>query len=166
MADLDVAQYLGARADQNAVRDLGVPVLFFLARAAQSDRVQHRHVIAHNRRFANDDAVCVVDHDPLANFRGRVDVDSEHLGHAHLEKAGHVAAPLAPQPMRNAVSLKRLKSLEEQQRQDIAVAGRITVIDRHDIGARGGPDIGIAAIGPVADFPQDLLGHLVRGQLH
>ena len=61
--------------------------------------------------------------------------------------------------------LHRLKALEKQHRQDEPVAGRIPIIDRHDIGARRDADVTFVGIGHVADFPQDLLRHFVRGQL-
>ena len=50
-----------------------------LARAAQGDALQHRHVVVDNRGFADHDAGAVVDHDALAEARRGVDVNAEHI---------------------------------------------------------------------------------------
>ena len=97
IADLDVAEHLGARADQNAVADLGVTVLLFLAGAAEGHGMQHGDVVAHDRRFADDDGMGVVDHDPAADAGGRVDVDAEDFRAAHLQEIGQILAPLPVQ---------------------------------------------------------------------
>ena len=44
------------------------------------------------------------------------------------------------------------------------MAGRIAVIDRHDIGAGGLTDLAVFGIGLIGDFAQDLLAHLARGE--
>ena len=45
MTDLDIAEDLGARADQHAVADLRMPVAALLAGAAERHVLQHRHVV-------------------------------------------------------------------------------------------------------------------------
>ncbi len=79
VAHTDIAQNLGPGPDQNAIPDLGVAVLFFLAGAAKRDGMQHRDIVAHHRRFTDHDGMGMVDHDALADPCGRVDIDAEHL---------------------------------------------------------------------------------------
>ncbi len=67
--------------------------------------------------------------------------------------------------MRDAIGLDRLKPLEEEKRQEKPVAGRITVIDGDDVGARGEADFRVGGKRLVANLAKDLLWHLVRGQL-
>jgi hypothetical protein len=45
------------------------------ARPAQRHHVQHRHIVPHHGRLADDDAGAVVDEDPLPDARRGVDVD-------------------------------------------------------------------------------------------
>ena len=84
----------------------------------------------------------MVDHDPLADLRGRVDVDAENLAHPHLEEIGQITVPLFPQEMPDAIGLNRLIAFEIQDRLHQPVAGRITLIHRHQIGARSVDQIG------------------------
>lgn len=50
-----------------------------LARPAQRDAVQQRALVANFGGFAHHDARAVVEHDALANRRGRVQVQRKHL---------------------------------------------------------------------------------------
>ena len=79
MADADIAEHLGCGADQHAILDLGVAVLFFLAGAAQSHRMQHRQVVANHGGFPEHDGMNVVDHDALAELCSRGKVDASVL---------------------------------------------------------------------------------------
>ena len=56
VADVDVPQHLGPRADQDAAADLRMPVAALGARAAEGDPVQHGDLVAHNRGLPDDDA--------------------------------------------------------------------------------------------------------------
>ena len=114
----------------------GMPVAVLLAGAAERHRVQHRDVVADHRRLADDDGMGVVDHDPVAHPGAGMDVDPEHLRGPHLDEIGHVLAPPRPEPVADAVALQRLEPLEEQQRLQIAVAGRVALEDRQDVGPR------------------------------
>ena len=78
----------------------------------------------------------MVDHDAVAHLSAGMDVDAEHLGRPHLDEVGHVLAPPLPEPVADAVALKRLEPLEEQQRLQVAVAGRIALEDREDVRPR------------------------------
>ena len=162
---MDVAQHLGPRPDQDAIADLGVAIALILAGAAQRHRMQHRDIVAHHRGFTDHDRMGVVDHDAAAHAGGGVDVDAKDLGHAHLHEIGHVAPPLAPQPVADAIGLQRLEALEEQDRLQEPVTGRVAVMHGNQIGARRRPQIGVGRMGGVGDFAQDLLAHLARGEL-
>ena len=72
-----------------------------------------------------------------------MDVDAEDLRGPHLDEVGHVPAPLLPEPVADPVALERLEALEEQQRLQIAVARRIAVEDREDVGPRRDPELRI-----------------------
>ena len=58
-----------------------MPVSALLARAAESDALQQGAVVPDHRRLADDDPGTVVEEDPAAEARGRVDVDRQHLAH-------------------------------------------------------------------------------------
>ena len=76
--------------------DLRMAVAALGARAAQRHALQHGDVVADHRCLADDDAGAVVDEDALADARGRIDVDLEHLGHAALQVEGQRLAALVP----------------------------------------------------------------------
>ena len=84
--DADIAQNLGASANEHAIADLGMAVAVFLARTAQRYRLQNRHVIAHASCFAHYKARGVVEHDALAQVGRRVNIYAELGAHAVLEK--------------------------------------------------------------------------------
>jgi len=107
----------------------------------------------------------MVDQDAVSHRRIGVNIDTEDLGGAHLDEIGHVAPTLVPDPMADAIALQRLETLEEEQRLDIAVAGRIPLIDRHDVSARRGAERTILGKGGIGDLTQDELAHLGRGEL-
>jgi hypothetical protein len=140
MPDGDVAQHLGARADQHARADLGMPVAVLLAGAAQRHRMQHRDVVADHRGLADHDGMGMVDHDPLPDPCPGMDVDPEDLRGAHLEIVRHVLALVHPEPARDPMALQRLEALEEQDRLQVAVAGRVALVDRQDVGPRRDAD--------------------------
>ena len=86
-----------------------------------------------------------------------MDINPKDLGHPHLHKIGQIGAAERPQPMANTVGLDRLIAFEEQDRLQEAVAGRVTVIYRNQIGAGGLPQIGGRDIGIIGNFAQNLL---------
>ena len=57
MADLDIAEDLGAGADEHAVPDLGMAVAGFLAGAAERHVLHDRDIVLDHRRLADDDAM-------------------------------------------------------------------------------------------------------------
>ena len=67
IADFDVAENLGASADQHAVADLGVAIARILAGAAERHVLQHRDVVLDDGRRADDEAGGVIEEDALAD---------------------------------------------------------------------------------------------------
>ena len=63
---------------------------------AQRNGLQDRHVIFDHRRFTNNNAGGVIEHDPAANFRRRVNIDLEGHGNLVLQEDGQRAASLIP----------------------------------------------------------------------
>ena len=100
----------------------------FLARPAERDRMQDRHVVFDDRRFADHDAGCVVEHDSGADARGRMDVDTQRHADLVLEKSRQRLTVAVPQPVRDAMRLQRVKALEEQKRGRHVVARGVACI--------------------------------------
>ena len=121
--------------------------------------------IADHGGFADDDGMGVVDHQALADAGVGVDVDAEDLGDPHLEEIGEVMLAVLPEPVRDAVALRGLIALEVEDRLKQAMAGRVAVVDRDEIGAGRLENTGIIGEGLVRDLAQDGHRHLVRGEL-
>ena len=92
MADLDIAEDLGARADQHATGDLRMAIGALLACAAERDAVQDRDVIADDGGFADDEARRVIEEDAAADACGRVDIGLEDAGGAALQVERQITA--------------------------------------------------------------------------
>ncbi len=116
--------------------------------------MQHGDVVAHRRRLADDDAGAVVEEHPAAQLRRRVDVHLEQLRAAALQVEGERLAPVAPQEMGDAVGLDGEVALEEQERLQIALAGRVALEHRAEVGLGRGDDVRVGRIGVVADLAQ------------
>src|SRR5690606_11732690 len=137
MTDFDIAEDLGAGPDQHAIANLGVAVTAGLAGSAERDAMQDRDVVLDHRRLADDETGGVVEEDALADARRRVDVGWEHGGGPALQVKREILAAVIPEPMRPAVCLDGVKTLEVENRQDEAVAGRVAVVIGLDVDAHG-----------------------------
>ena len=93
-ADLDIAEDLGAGADQHAVADLRMAVAALLAGAAERHVLEDRDVVLDHRGLADDEAGGMVEEDAAAHRHGRIDVGLEDLRRAALQIEREVAAPL------------------------------------------------------------------------
>jgi hypothetical protein len=87
--------------------------------------------------------------------------------HPALQVEGQGLAALAPQPVDDAVGLQGQEALEEQERLDIALAGRIALEHRHQVGLGGGDQAGSSAKASSANSrdrhgPQLLVAELAR----
>ena len=78
IADLDIAEDLGAGTHHHARANLGVAVAALVASAPKRNAMQERAIVADHRRLADDDAGGVIEHDAVADPRGGVDVDLEN----------------------------------------------------------------------------------------
>src|SRR5580704_1225175 len=135
MANLDIAEDFGAGANHHAVADLRMPVLPFLAGAAQCHVVQHRHIVADFRGFTDDKASGVIEENATADFRGRMDIALEHYRASALQIEREISAVLLPKPMRQPVGLNGMKALVVEHRLDQPMGRRIAVRGGHQIGA-------------------------------
>jgi hypothetical protein len=134
MADLDVAEDLGARADEHAAADLRVPVAPLLARAAERHVLEHGDVVLDHGGGAHHEARGVVEEDAPSDSRRRVDVGLEHLRRAALEVESVVLPPRGPQAVGEAVGLDGVEALEVEHRLHEPGAGGVSVGDGEDVG--------------------------------
>ncbi len=94
MADLDVAEDLGAGADQHAMTDLGMTILVLLAGAAERHAVEDRDIVVDHSGLAADEAGGMIEEDAAADPRRRIDVGLEHRRGAALQIEGEILAAL------------------------------------------------------------------------
>ena len=123
----DIAQDFGACTDQHAVAYFRVAIAFVLASAAQGDRLQNGDIVADHGGLTNDQPGGVVEHDALAHARRRVDIHPECGGHPILEEQCQRFPPLLPQPVRHALGLESVKTLEIKKRNVQFVACRVPI---------------------------------------
>lgn len=127
--------------------------------------MEHRDIVAHDGRLADDDGMRMVDHDAAPDPGGWVDIDAEGFRHAHLHEIGQVLPSVRPEPVAHAIGLNRLIALEEEDRLQEAMAGGVALVDGDHVGPRHLPELRIRRIGLVRDLAQDLLAHLARSEL-
>src|SRR5690606_23630074 len=84
-ADLDIAENLGAGADEHALADLRMAIALLLAGTTERHALEERDVVLDHRRRADHDSGAVVDEHAAADLRGRVDVDAIDRRRAALE---------------------------------------------------------------------------------
>ena len=98
-----------------------------LARAAESDPMEHRDVVADDRGLPNHDPRTVVDEDARADARGRMDVYVEDHGDPVLEVEGEGMPALLPKPMGDSMGLEGVEALEMEEGLGEAPRGRIAL---------------------------------------
>ena len=125
---------------------------YVLTSAAEGNSVQDRYVVLDHSCLTDDHAGCVIDHDAAADTSGGMGVDAEQLGDPALQKQRQLPAFAEPQPIFHPLRLDRLESLEKEQRLQMGAAGRIALIDRDQIGAGGGGDIGGLGVAFIEDL--------------
>src|SRR4051812_11672979 len=143
MTDLDIAEDLGTGSDQDTVADLGMAILVLLAGPAQRDVVQDGDIVLDDRGLADYKTCGMVEEDAATDLRRRIDVGLEHRRRAALQIIGKILAALLVEPVRQAVGLNGMKTLEVEQGIDEAHRRRIAIIDGDEVGAKGVADIGI-----------------------
>mmetsp|Transcript_12310 Transcript_12310/g.49582 ORF Transcript_12310/g.49582 Transcript_12310/m.49582 type:complete len:405 (+) Transcript_12310:372-1586(+) len=138
VADFDIPKHRAARAEDDAVADLGMPVAALLARAAERDRVQDGAVGADFGGFADDDARRVVHEEAAAELGGGVDVDGPELRDAVLDGERDVLGrhgALGPEFRRDSLRLHGVKALEEHDGLHVRDRRRVSRHDRLDVSA-------------------------------
>jgi hypothetical protein len=74
--------------------------------------LQNRHVVFNHRRFTDHNAGGVVEHDPAADLRRRVDIHLERYGNLILQEDRQRPTPLIPQPVADAIGLQRVETFQ------------------------------------------------------
>lgn len=87
VADTNRAEQNGVRSDEDVMPDVGVPPPAVLSRTAQCYVVEHHAVVADRGRLANHHPGSVVEEEPSADLRPRVDLDSGPEACHHGENA-------------------------------------------------------------------------------
>jgi hypothetical protein len=129
IADVDVPQKLGVRAEHDAVADFRVTVADFVAGTAERNPVQKADVVPDDGGFADDDVCRMVNQEPVTDLCRGVKIHAKLAADDVLEHLGRETPVFEPERMRDSVGLEPLETLEQQERLEVA-------------GARGGPEDG------------------------
>ena len=97
VADLDIAEDLGAGPDHNALANLRMTVAVLVAGAAQRHAVQKRDIVIDHRGLTDHEAGGMVDKDAATDFCRRVDIGLEHRRGTTLQR--RKSAVFFPQPV-------------------------------------------------------------------
>ena len=105
----DGPQHFAARANQHIVAHRGVAFALVLARAAQRNAVVNCDIVANFGRFAHHNARAVVDEKPVAYGGAGMDLNAGKAPAPLADGARQKKAPVAEQPVRDAVKNKRVE---------------------------------------------------------
>ena len=152
--DADVAQYRSVRAYHHAVADFRMAVAAFLARAAERYAVQDGNIVAQHGGFAGDETGGVVEHQPMTETGGGVNIDAEHFRHTVLQEIRQRFAAVLVKPVVDAVRLNGVETFEIQERQRIFVAGGVAFVNGFQVGFDAVADARVAAQCLLVDFKQ------------
>src|ERR1035441_8445849 len=134
-ANLDVAEDLGSGADGRALPDLRMPISRFLAGSAQCHVMQQRDIVIDLGGLTDHQTGGMVQKDAPAQTGCRVDIGLKHLRGAALQVKRQVPLAVVPQPMRQAMRLDGMEALEIEERFKEALAGRIALDHRGNVGS-------------------------------
>ena len=152
--DADVAQYRSVRAYHHAVADFRMAVAAFLTRAAERYAVQDGNIVAQHGGFAGNETGGVVEHQPMTETGGRVNIDAEHFRHAVLQEIRQRFAAVLVKPMVDAVRLNSVETFEIQERQRIFVARGVAFVNGFQVGFDAVADARVAAQCLLVNFKQ------------
>eukprot|EP00968_Pinguiococcus_pyrenoidosus_P014670 scaffold1330_cov240-Pinguiococcus_pyrenoidosus.AAC.38 len=110
VADLYGAQDGRPRADEHVVPHFRVPIHVSSPGASEGHVVQDGHVLSHHDGLANDNPSAMVDEQPIAQPRPRMDVDLKLLVGLTVQEARQHLPPRVPQPVRHPVRQQRMKA--------------------------------------------------------
>ena len=135
-ADRERAEHLRARADDHIIPDGRVALAHVLARSAEGHALIKRHIVADDRRFADDHAVAMVDEKALANARAGVNLDARHMAAVLGNPACQRRVAVLIEPMRQTVIGHRLHRRIAQQHLPFGFRRRVAFHHRRDIRAK------------------------------
>ena len=161
----DITEDLRPGANHHAFANFRVTVAAGFTGTAEGDRLQDRDVIFNHRRFADHNAGGVVEHDPAADFRRRVDIHLEGDGDLILQENRQRTSALSPQPVADTVGLQRMETLQVEQRRGVFIHRRVARAHRLNIAGGGGDHFRIGGIGLFHHFANGDRWHNRRGQL-
>src|SRR5207248_8232245 len=92
VTDFDVAEDLGAGADQDAAADFRVAITGLFAGSTERNLLQHRHVILDHCSLADDQSSGMIEEDPASDADSRVDVGLEDRRRAALQIVSKILA--------------------------------------------------------------------------
>src|SRR5262249_55030938 len=137
MADLDIAENLGAGADHDAAPDFRMTILVLLAGTAERHIVQDRHIILDHGRFTDHEPGGVVQKYAAANLCRRIDVALKHRRSATLQVERKILAALSIEPVREPMSLDGVEALVIKHGLYETAGGWIAVNGGNNIGPEG-----------------------------
>ncbi len=94
---------------------------------AQRHGLQDRDVVFNNRRFTHHNAGGMVEHDPAANLRCRVDIHLEAHRDLILQENRQRATAFVPQPVADTVGLQGVKTFQIEQRRGVFIHRRVAI---------------------------------------
>src|SRR3984885_16011210 len=105
--------------------------------------MQDRNIVLDDSGLTAHKAGGMVEEDATADDRCRIDVGLEHCRGTALEVIGKILAAPLEQPMRQAMGLQGMETLEIEQGVDEARGRGVAVVYRDQVGAEGIAEIGI-----------------------
>ncbi len=132
-AERDVAQYFRARTDIDAIFQGRMTFDIGRSSSSQSDAVIELAVISDNGRFANDDTHAVVDHEPFADLRSRMNFDPRFMTGPVRDPSGQQMMAPRPEMMGNAVMIQCLDVRIYEQHFEFCFGSRIELHGTFDI---------------------------------
>ncbi len=145
--DFNIAEDLRPGANHHAFANFRMTVAAGFTGPAEGDRLQNRDVIFNHRRFADHNAGGMVEHDPAADFRRRVDIHLERDGDLILQENRQRASPLSPQPVADTIGLQGMETLQIEQRRGVFIHRRVARAHRLNIAGGGGDHFRIGGVG-------------------
>ena len=95
-SDFDIAEDFGTRANHHPFTNFRMAIAAGFPGTAQGNRLQDRDVVFNHRRFPDNDTGGVVEHDPAANLRRRVNINLKRHGNLVLQEDRQRAAAFIP----------------------------------------------------------------------
>src|SRR5262249_57413185 len=119
--------------DKSAAAVLGMAIARLLAAPAESYLLQNRNVVLDYRSLAHDQSGGVIEEDAASDAHGGIDVGLEDRRRPTLEIVSKILAAPAPQPVRKAMGLNRVKAFEVQDRLKKPIGCGIAIDRPHNV---------------------------------